>query len=80
MLTNDSLRSADGGRQATTRRRLLHVAATVAAIAPLAALSASGAAKAPPADAVKVPLVAAGGIADARGTAAAFALGASVNI
>ena len=34
MLTNDSLRSADGRTEATPRRRLLHMATTVAAIAP----------------------------------------------
>ena len=42
MLTNDSLRPADGGTEAATRRRLLLIAATVSAIAPLAALSESG--------------------------------------
>src|SRR5262245_55770948 len=40
MFTNDSLRSADGRTKATTRRRLLRMAATVAATAPLAALTA----------------------------------------
>jgi hypothetical protein len=34
MLINDSLRSASGRIEATTRRRLLHMAATVAATAP----------------------------------------------
>ena len=48
MLTNDSLKSADGPTEATTRRRLLHVAATVAATAPLAALTAGGATQAAP--------------------------------
>jgi serine hydrolase len=42
MLTNDSLRPADGRTEVTTRRRLLLKAVTVAAIAPLAALSDSG--------------------------------------
>src|SRR5215470_19290682 len=37
MLTNDPLRSADDPTEATTRRRLLHMAAAVAATAPLAA-------------------------------------------
>ena len=49
MLTNRFLRSADGRTDATTRRRLLHMAATVAGIAPLAALSASGTGQASPA-------------------------------
>ena len=48
MLTNDSLNLADVSPEATTRRRLLHVAATVAATAPLAALTAGGAAEAAP--------------------------------
>jgi predicted alpha/beta hydrolase family esterase len=48
MLTNDSLKLADVSPEATTRRRLLHVAATVAATAPLAALTAGGAAQAAP--------------------------------
>jgi predicted alpha/beta hydrolase family esterase len=48
MLTNDSLWSADGRTEATTRRRFLHVAATVAATAPLAALTAGGVAQASP--------------------------------
>ena len=48
MLTYDFLRSADGPTEATTRRRLLHVPATVAATAPLAALTAGGAARAAP--------------------------------
>jgi len=42
MLTNDFLPSADGRRQTTTRRRLLHMAATLSATAPLAALTAGG--------------------------------------
>jgi predicted alpha/beta hydrolase family esterase len=42
MLTNDSLRPADDCTEATTRRRLLLMAATVAAIAPLTAVSQSG--------------------------------------
>jgi predicted alpha/beta hydrolase family esterase len=48
MLTNDPLRSADGRPAATTRRRLLHMAATVAATAPLAALTVRGTAQASP--------------------------------
>src|SRR5262245_10517584 len=48
MLTSESLRAADGRTEATTRRRLLHMAATVAAIAPLAALSGSSTAQASP--------------------------------
>jgi len=48
MLANDSLRSADGRTEAITRRRLLHMAATVAATSPLAAVSASGTAQASP--------------------------------
>ena len=48
MLTNDSLWSAGGRTEATTRRRLLHMAATAAATAPLTALTAGGAAKASP--------------------------------
>ena len=48
MLTHDSLRAADGRTEATTRRRLLHMAATVAAIAPLAALGTGGTAQASP--------------------------------
>ena len=48
MLTNDSLRSADGRIEATTRRRLLRMAATLAATSPLAALSASGTAQGSP--------------------------------
>src|SRR5215468_10206898 len=48
MLTSDSLRSADGRTEATTRRRLLHMAATVAATAPLASLAAGGTAQASP--------------------------------
>jgi hypothetical protein len=43
-----SLKSADGPTEATTRRGLLHLAATVAATAPLAALTAGGAAEAAP--------------------------------
>jgi hypothetical protein len=42
MLTSDSLRSAEGSTEATTRRRLLHIAATLTATAPLAALTATG--------------------------------------
>jgi hypothetical protein len=38
MLANDSLRSADGRTEATSRRRPLHMAATLAATAPLAAV------------------------------------------
>ena len=49
MLTNDSLRSAKGRANALTRRRLLHMAAKVAAIAPLAGLGASGIAQTSPA-------------------------------
>src|SRR5262245_49463828 len=45
MLANDSLRSADGHTEATARRRLLHLAARVAATAPLAALTAGGVAQ-----------------------------------
>ena len=45
MLTNDPLRSADGRTEATARRRLLHLAARVAATAPLAALTAGGVAQ-----------------------------------
>ena len=48
MLRNDPLRSGDGLTVATTRRRLLHMAATVAAIAPMAALSVGGTAQASP--------------------------------
>src|SRR5262245_57191366 len=48
MLSDDSLRSANGPTEATTRRRLLQMAATVAAIAPLAAVSASGTGQASP--------------------------------
>jgi predicted alpha/beta hydrolase family esterase len=48
MLTNDSLPSADGRTEATTRRRLLRMAATVAATAPLAAFTAGGIAQASP--------------------------------
>jgi len=48
MLTNASLWSAGGRTEATTRRRLLHVAATVAATAPLAALTVGGTAQASP--------------------------------
>src|SRR5262245_62932230 len=48
MLTNDPLRSADGRTEATTRRRLLHMAATVAVTAPLGALTAGGNAQASP--------------------------------
>jgi predicted alpha/beta hydrolase family esterase len=47
MLTNDFFRSADGPTEATTRRRLLHMA-TVAATAPLAAFIPGGAAEASP--------------------------------
>jgi predicted alpha/beta hydrolase family esterase len=43
-----ALKSADGRTKATTRRRLLHMAATVAAFAPLAALAAEGTAQASP--------------------------------
>src|SRR5215813_3747267 len=46
MLTNDSLRAADGRTEATTRRRLLHMAAALAATAPLAALTAQRTARA----------------------------------
>ena len=42
MLTDGSLQSADGRTEATTRRRLLHMAATVAATPPMAALTAGG--------------------------------------
>ena len=48
MLTNDSLRSAYGRAEATTRRRLLQMAATVAATVPLAALTAVGTAQPAP--------------------------------
>jgi hypothetical protein len=48
MLTNNPLRSADGLTEATTRRRLLHMAAAVAATAPLTALTAWGTAQASP--------------------------------
>ena len=48
MLTNAPLRSACGRTEATTRRHMLHVAATVAATAPLAALTAGGNAQASP--------------------------------
>jgi predicted alpha/beta hydrolase family esterase len=48
MFTNHSLRLADGRAEATTRRRLLHVAATVAATGLLTALTAGGAAHASP--------------------------------
>ena len=48
MLTYDLLRSAGGPTEATTRRRLLHMAATVAATAPLAAVTAGGAAQVSP--------------------------------
>ena len=48
MLTNDSLRSADGCIEATTRRRLLQMAAAVGVTAPLAALTAGGTAQASP--------------------------------
>jgi len=46
MLTNDSLRAADGRTEATTRRRLLHMAAALAATASLAALTAQRTARA----------------------------------
>ena len=42
MLTKDSLRSADGRAEVTNRRRLLQMAATVAASVPLGALTAVG--------------------------------------
>src|SRR5262249_21369571 len=48
MLTNDPRRSADGRTEVTTRRRLLQMAATVAAIAPLAALAVGSTAEASP--------------------------------
>jgi predicted alpha/beta hydrolase family esterase len=48
MHTTDSLRSADDRSTTATRRRLLHMAATVAAAAPLAALTSEGAAQASP--------------------------------
>ena len=48
MLANDSLGSGDNRTEATTRRRLLHMAARVAATAPLAALTAAGTAQASP--------------------------------
>jgi predicted alpha/beta hydrolase family esterase len=48
MLTYDFLRSAGGSPEATTRRRLLYMAATVAVTAPLAALAAGGTAPASP--------------------------------
>src|SRR5262249_10068968 len=48
MLTNDSLPSGSGRRKAATRRCLLQMAATVTAIAPLAAFSTSGTARASP--------------------------------
>jgi hypothetical protein len=48
MLTNDSLGSADGRAEATTRRGLLQMAATVAATVPLAALTAVGTAQPAP--------------------------------
>src|SRR5215467_11271314 len=48
MLTNDSLWSAGGTIQATTRRRLLHMAATAAATAPLTALTPGDTAQASP--------------------------------
>ena len=56
MPTKDSLRSADGRRRTTTRRRVLNMAATVAAIAPLAALSARGTAQASPRTPATAPL------------------------
>ena len=50
MLTDDSLRSADGPDEAASiRRRLLKIAATVAATAPLVALTGGHAAQASPA-------------------------------
>ena len=58
MLTNHSLRSADGRTDATTRRRLLRLAVTVAATAPLAALTAGGTAQA----SSETPATAPGGI------------------
>ena len=48
MFPNDSLRSADGRAEAITRRRLLHLAATVAATGLLTVLAAEGAAQASP--------------------------------
>lgn len=48
MLTNDSLQSSEGRVEGPTRRRLLHMAATVAATVPLAALGAGGSAQASP--------------------------------
>ena len=49
MLTNDPQRSANYGNAATTRRGLLKIAATVAATAPLAALTGRSTAQASPA-------------------------------
>lgn len=46
MLTSDSLQPADGRTEAFTRRRLLHMAAGVAATAPLPALTAGATAQA----------------------------------
>ena len=46
MLTKDSLRSADGRTKTTTRRRLLRMAATIAATAPLTPLITGSAAQA----------------------------------
>jgi uncharacterized protein len=48
MLTNDSAGSGDGHGKATTRRRMLYIAATAAAITPVAAFSASGIPQASP--------------------------------
>jgi len=48
MLTSDSLQSSEGRAEGPTRRRLLHMAASVAATVPLAALGAGGSAQASP--------------------------------
>jgi hypothetical protein len=48
MIANDSLRSADGRAEAPTRRRLLHLAATVAATELLTVLTAGGAVQVSP--------------------------------
>jgi len=55
MHTNDSLRPADSRTEVTTRRRLLHMAATLGATAPLAALTARGTAQASPVTATTAP-------------------------
>ena len=55
MLINDSLRSADSRTEATTRRRLLHMAATVAGTTSLAALTSGFATQASPGMPTAVP-------------------------